>query len=135
MVNHDKATVREIVFCAWPQIRIERLFLQLIKKSSLHLSNTKHWIPPFLVPPSRFQKKFPCSNMSCLRSCLPVSSLKSFFKIPGQNSANTAELLWENNWWGTSTLSGYSLLHDNLCVPIRSLRSSCLRILWYAPCD
>ena len=32
MVNHDIATVREFAFRAWPQIRMERLFLQLIKK-------------------------------------------------------------------------------------------------------
>ena len=32
MVDHDIATAREFMFCTRPQTRMERLFLQLIKK-------------------------------------------------------------------------------------------------------
>ena len=31
MVNYDLATVEEFMFCTWPHIRMEKLFLQLIK--------------------------------------------------------------------------------------------------------
>ena len=56
MVNHDIATVREFMFCTWPQIRMERLFLQLIKEKStsldkfLPLNYHKTLNPPFLFP-------------------------------------------------------------------------------------
>ena len=33
MVNLDVATVRGFMFCTWPQERMERLFLQVIKKN------------------------------------------------------------------------------------------------------
>ena len=32
MVNHNQATVTEFMLCTWPQIRMVRLFLQLIEK-------------------------------------------------------------------------------------------------------
>ena len=65
MVNHDLATVREFMFCTWSQIRIERLFLQLIKKKLTSVckfsptelpQNTES--PPF-VPPTKLSEKFP----------------------------------------------------------------------------
>ena len=34
MVNYEIATIREFMFCAWPQIRMEKLTLQLIKKKN-----------------------------------------------------------------------------------------------------
>ena len=46
MVNHDIATVREFMFCTWPQIRMERLFLQLIKEKSTSLDK----FPPTELP-------------------------------------------------------------------------------------
>ena len=63
------------MFCKWSQIKMEWLFLQLIKKklTSLdkfpHWTTTKYWIPPFLLPPPpiKVQKKFPLTNMSCLK--------------------------------------------------------------------
>ena len=55
IVDHDIATVRELMFCTWPQIRMERLFFQLIKKKltsldvspppSLHYNKTLNPAP------------------------------------------------------------------------------------------
>ena len=64
MVNYCIATVWEFMFCTWPQIRMERLFLQLIKKKltsfdrfpSLNYHKTLN-IPTFLFPSLKFQKE------------------------------------------------------------------------------
>ena len=69
MVNHDIATVREFIFCTWPQIRMEKLFLKLIKKKLINLDKFsplnyhKNWIPRF-CPPLIFEKK--SSPLTCI---------------------------------------------------------------------
>ena len=46
MVNYEIATIRESMFCAWPQIRMEKLILQLIKKK-----NEQPWqVTPIELP-------------------------------------------------------------------------------------
>ena len=46
MVNYEIATIREFMFCAWPQIRMEKLILQLIKKK-----NEQPWqVTPIELP-------------------------------------------------------------------------------------
>ena len=62
IVNHDIATVKEnweLMFCTWSQIRMERLFLQLLKKKLTSLNKfphwKKHWTPP-LFPPLKIHK-------------------------------------------------------------------------------
>ena len=64
MVNYDIATVGEFMFCTRPQISMERLFLQLIKKKltslgrfpPLNYHKTLNF-PTILFPPLKFQKK------------------------------------------------------------------------------
>ena len=71
IVNCDMATVREFMFCTWPWIRMERLFLQLINKILTSLNKfpqgttSEHWIPPPTIcsPPLKFQKKFLPTNV------------------------------------------------------------------------
>ena len=41
MVNYDIATVWEFMLCTWPQIRMERLFLQL--KDTERFSESLIW--------------------------------------------------------------------------------------------
>ena len=65
MVNYIIATVREFMFCTWPQIRMERLFLQLIKKKLTCLDKFpplnyhKALNPLFFVLSLKFQKNLP----------------------------------------------------------------------------
>ena len=40
MANYDIAAIREFMFCAWPQTRMERLFLQLLKKKMTSLNKS-----------------------------------------------------------------------------------------------
>ena len=60
MVIHNITTVREFMFWTWPKIRMERLFLQLIKKK---LTNLDKFSPPnyhkTFKNPRKFQKKSP----------------------------------------------------------------------------
>ena len=63
MVSYGIATVGEIMSCTWSQIKMERLFLQLIKKkltsldkfSPLYYHKTLN-SSTFLFPPLKFQK-------------------------------------------------------------------------------
>ena len=63
MVNYDIATVKEFMFCTWPQLRMEKLFLQLIKKKLTSLDKSpplnchKTLISPFFVPPAKISEK------------------------------------------------------------------------------
>ena len=65
MVNHDIATVRELMFCTWVQTRMEKLFLQLVKEKLTSLDKFpplnyhKTLNAPFLFLPLKFQKNFP----------------------------------------------------------------------------
>ena len=65
MINYDIATVREFMFCTWTQIRIERLFLQLVKEKLTSfdkfppLNCQKTLNPPFLFLTLKFQKNYP----------------------------------------------------------------------------
>ena len=58
MTNHDIATLREFMFWAWPQISMERLILQFIKKKLTSLDKFpplnyhKTSISPSFCPPS-----------------------------------------------------------------------------------
>ena len=80
MVNHDIASVWEFMLCTLPQIRLERFFLQLIKKKITCLNkfppelaqnnNSALFMPP-LPPPIKFEKTFPPTNMSRLKSWPP----------------------------------------------------------------
>ena len=58
MFKCDIAAVREFMFCTWPKLRMEKLFLHLITKKltpastrSPHWTTAKHWIPLFAPPP------------------------------------------------------------------------------------
>ena len=57
MTNHDIATLREFMFCAWLQIRMEKLILQFIKKKLTSLDKFpplnyhKTLISPSFYPP------------------------------------------------------------------------------------
>ena len=57
-VNYDIATASEFMFCTWPQIRMERLFLQLIKKKLTSFDK----FPPTELPQNI---EFPPSFCSC----------------------------------------------------------------------
>ena len=76
MVNFDIATAREFMFCTWPQIRMERLFLQLIKKklTSLEkfspLNYHKTLSSPLSSPSTKISEKICPTNMPYLTSCL-----------------------------------------------------------------
>ena len=76
MISFDIATVREFIICVWPQKRMERLFLQLIKKKLislnkfLALSNHKTLNPLFLFPTKISEKVFH-ARMACLKSWSP----------------------------------------------------------------
>ena len=67
MINHDMAAVKEFIFCTWPQIRMERLFLQLIKKKLTRIDKfppanylkTLNPLPFCLSPLLKSQKKIP----------------------------------------------------------------------------
>ena len=64
MVN--QATAREFMFCTWPQIRMERLFLQLIKKK---LTSLDKFLPlTYFVHPTKISEKILHTNMFCLKS-------------------------------------------------------------------
>ena len=60
MANHDIATVREFMFCTWPQIIMVRLFWQLIKNKLTIFEKS---------PPQKIEFPLFCSptNMSCLK--------------------------------------------------------------------
>ena len=86
MVNYDIATVKEFMFCTWPQLRMERLFLQLIKKKLTSLDKCpplnchKTLISPFLFPPLKFQKKFSPTNQIFSVFCKVVN--KYWYLLP-----------------------------------------------------
>ena len=54
MVNHNQATVTEFMLCTWPQIRMVRLFLQLIEKMD----------QPRNVPPTELPQNIESSPQS-----------------------------------------------------------------------
>ena len=72
MVNYDITAVREFMFLTWAQIRIERLFLQLVMEKLTSLDNFpplnyhKTSNPLFLFLPLKFQKNFPPSWFTSL---------------------------------------------------------------------
>ena len=65
MANNDLATVRKFIFCIWSLIRMERWFLQIIKKKLttldkvLQVNYHKTLNPPFCTPTKTFEKKSP----------------------------------------------------------------------------
>ena len=65
MVNHNVATVREFIISTWSQTRMEKLFLQLIKKKLTSLDKFpplnyhKTLTLPFLFLPLKFEKSPP----------------------------------------------------------------------------
>ena len=72
MVNHGVTTVREFMFCIWPRIRMERLFLQIIKKKLtsvdkfFSLDYHKTLNSPFFIPSLKFQKNLlPPTLLTC----------------------------------------------------------------------
>ena len=72
MVNYDITAVREFMFLTWAQIRIERLFLQLVMEKLTSLDNFpplnyhKTSNPLFLFLPLKFQRNFPPSWFTSL---------------------------------------------------------------------
>ena len=70
MANNDLATVRKFIFCIWSLIRMERWFLQIIKKKLtsldkfLQVNYHKTLNPPL--------KKNPPANISCLNPDTPL---------------------------------------------------------------
>ena len=72
IVNDDIATVRDFMFCSWPQIRMVKLIKK--KLTSLDklptLNYSKFWILSFCSPPLiKTSEKIAPTNMSCLKSC------------------------------------------------------------------
>ena len=76
MANYDIAAIREFMFCAWPQTRMERLFLQLLKKKMTSLNkfpplNYNKTLNPLFSFPNKFSEKFLPTKKSCLKSWSP----------------------------------------------------------------
>ena len=87
-VNYDIATASEFMFCTWPQIRMERLFLQLFKKKLTSLDKSPpplnyHKIlnsPLPFVPLTKISEKFPPLACPVLNPAPPPPLYKGWGK-------------------------------------------------------
>ena len=76
MVNYDIAAIRESMFCTWHQTRMERLFLQLLKKKMTSLNkspqlNYNKTLNPLFLFPTKFLETFLSTKKSCMKSWSP----------------------------------------------------------------